>query len=37
MEAALAEVREGAGSRYDAAVAAACLRVVEEQGFAFTP
>ena len=36
MAAALAEVREGAGARYDAEVAAACLRVVEEQGFAFT-
>ena len=37
MEAALDEVRSRAGSDYDAEVAAACLRVVEEQGFAFTP
>ncbi len=37
MEAALDEVRCRAGSGYDPEVAAACLRVVEEQGFAFTP
>jgi len=36
MERALKEVRRGAGSDYDPEVAAACLRVVEEQGFAFT-
>ena len=36
MEAALAEIREHAGVRYDADVAAACYRVVEEQGFQFT-
>ena len=36
-EAALAEIRDGAGTRYDAEVAAACLRVMEEQRFAFTP
>jgi putative nucleotidyltransferase with HDIG domain len=37
MAAALAEVREYAGLKYDAAVVAACVRLVEEQGFAFTP
>jgi putative nucleotidyltransferase with HDIG domain/PAS domain S-box-containing protein len=37
MEAALAEVREHAGLKYDAAVVATCVRLVEEQGFAFTP
>ena len=37
MERALEEVRSRAGSDYDPEVAAACLRVVEEQGFAFTP
>jgi len=37
MEAALAEVREHAGVKYDAAVVAACVRLVEEQGFEFTP
>jgi HD-GYP domain-containing protein (c-di-GMP phosphodiesterase class II) len=37
MEAALAEVREHAGLKYDAEVVAACVRVVEEQGFQFTP
>ena len=36
MEVALGEIRENAGMKYDAEVAAACLRVVEEQGFAFT-
>jgi PAS domain S-box-containing protein/putative nucleotidyltransferase with HDIG domain len=36
MEAALAEIREHAGVRYDADVAAACFRVVEEQGFQFS-
>jgi len=36
MEAALAEVREHAGVKYDAAVAAACVRLVEEQGFQFS-
>jgi HD-GYP domain-containing protein (c-di-GMP phosphodiesterase class II) len=36
MEAALAEVRERSGSDYDPEVADACLRVVEELGFAFT-
>ena len=36
-QAALAEVRDGAGTRYDAAVAAACERVMVEQGFRFTP
>ena len=37
MEAALAEIREPVGVKYDAAVAAACVRLVEEQGFQFTP
>ena len=36
-EAALAEIRDGAGTRYDAGVAAACERVLVEQGFQFTP
>ncbi len=36
-EAALAEIRDGAGTRYDADVAAACDRVMVEQGFRFTP
>ncbi|MEI6727929.1 MAG: HD domain-containing phosphohydrolase, partial [Actinomycetes bacterium] len=37
MAAALAEVKEQAGVKYDAAVVAACVRLFEEQGFAFTP
>ncbi len=37
MEAALAEVREHAGVEYDAEVVASCARLVEEQGFQFTP
>ena len=37
MEAALAEVREHAGEKYDADVVAACGRLIEEQGFQFTP
>ena len=36
-EAALAEIRDGAGTRYDADVAEACERVMVEQGFQFTP
>ena len=36
MEAALAEVREHAGEKYDPEVVAACVRLFEEQGFAFT-
>ncbi|HEY5169466.1 MAG TPA: HD domain-containing phosphohydrolase [Thermoleophilia bacterium] len=36
-EAALAEIRDGAGTRYDADVAAACERVMVEQGFRFKP
>jgi response regulator RpfG family c-di-GMP phosphodiesterase len=35
MEAALAEVREHAGVKYDADVVAACQRLVEERGFQF--
>jgi HD-GYP domain-containing protein (c-di-GMP phosphodiesterase class II) len=37
MDAALAEVREHAGVKYDSEVVAACVRLVEEQGFQFTP
>ena len=37
MEAALAEVREHAGVKYDADVVATCVRLVKEQGFQFTP
>ena len=37
MAAALAEVREHAGLKYDAEVVASCARLVEEQGFQFTP
>ena len=37
IEAALAEIREHAGVKYDAAVVAACVRLVEGQGFQFTP
>ena len=36
-EAALAEIRDGAGTRYDADVAAACERVMVEQGFQLHP
>ena len=37
MEAALAEVREHAGEKFDADVVTVCGRLVEEQGFQFTP
>jgi len=37
MEAALVEVRAHAGVKYDADVVAACVRLVEKQGFQFTP
>ncbi len=37
MEVALAEVREHAGEKYDADVVAACGRLIEEEGFQFTP
>jgi PAS domain S-box-containing protein len=37
MEAALAEVRAHAGIKFDADVVAACARLIEEQGFQFTP
>ena len=37
IDAALAEIRDGAGSRYDAEVAAACDRVITAQGFRFSP
>jgi PAS domain S-box-containing protein/putative nucleotidyltransferase with HDIG domain len=36
-DAALAEIREGAGVRYDPDVVAACERVMVAQGFRFTP
>ena len=36
MEAALAEVREYAGEKYDADVVTLCGRLIEEQGFQFT-
>ena len=35
--AALAEIRDGAGKRYDADVAEACMRLFEQRGFAFAP
>jgi putative nucleotidyltransferase with HDIG domain len=35
-DAALAEIEQGAGRLYDADVAAACARVFNERGFAFT-
>ena len=37
MEAALAEVREHAGIKFDADVVAVCARLIEEQDFQFTP
>lgn len=37
MEAALAEVRAHAGVKFDAEVVAVCVRLIEEQGFRFTP
>jgi putative two-component system response regulator len=37
MEAALSEVRTQSGVKYDPDAVAACVRVVEEQGFQFTP
>jgi PAS domain S-box-containing protein/putative nucleotidyltransferase with HDIG domain len=37
MEVALAEVREHAGEKYDAEIVTVCGRLVEEQGFQFTP
>jgi putative nucleotidyltransferase with HDIG domain/PAS domain S-box-containing protein len=36
-DAALEELREGAGTRYDADVVTSCRRVLLEQGFRFTP
>lgn len=36
IEAALAEIEQGAGGRYDAQVATSCLRVFRELGFAFS-
>jgi HD-GYP domain-containing protein (c-di-GMP phosphodiesterase class II) len=36
MDVALAEVRENAGIKFDAEVVAACVRLIEEQGFQFT-
>jgi PAS domain S-box-containing protein/putative nucleotidyltransferase with HDIG domain len=37
MEVALAEVRKYVGERYDADIVTVCGRLVEEQGFQFTP
>ena len=37
MEAALGEVRAHAGIKFDAQVVAVCARLIEEQGFQFTP
>ena len=37
MEAALAEIKEHAGVKYDDEVVAVCVDLVEEQGFRFTP
>ena len=37
MEAALTEVRAHAGIKFDADVVAVCARLIEEQGFRFTP
>jgi PAS domain S-box-containing protein len=37
IEAALVEVREHAGVKFDAEVVATCARLIEEQGFEFTP
>ena len=36
-EAALAEIRDGAGTRYDPDVVAACERAMVEDGFHFSP
>jgi hypothetical protein len=36
LPAALDEIRSGAGTLYDAAVAGACLAVFEQRGFVFT-
>jgi hypothetical protein len=36
MQAALAEIREHAGLKYDAAVVDPCVRLVEDQGFELT-
>jgi len=36
MDAALEELKQGAGVKYDAGVVAACVKLVEE-GFRFTP
>jgi PAS domain S-box-containing protein/putative nucleotidyltransferase with HDIG domain len=37
IDVALAEIRANAGVKYDANVAAACIGVIEEQGFTFSP
>jgi putative nucleotidyltransferase with HDIG domain len=37
MDAALAEIRAHAGSKFDADIVAVCGRLIEEQGFQFTP
>jgi len=36
IEAALAEIEDGAGTRYDAEVSKACMTVFRERGFAFS-
>ena len=36
LEAAMAELEDGAGSRYDAAACEAAIRLFREQGFTFT-
>ena len=35
LESALSEIEQGSGSRYDAEVGAACVRLLREQRFAF--
>ena len=37
MDVALDELKAGAGVRYDPGVVAACIKLVEEDGFRFTP
>ena len=37
LDAAMAELEQGAGVRYDAEVCAVCLRLFREQGFTFSP
>ena len=37
IDAALAEIERGAGTAYDAGIAAACVRLFREKGYAFAP